>query len=104
MVPPPSAFKWIFRSFRSIEYNMSKNAEVRDDRHFDFAYVSRIFENYVLERRDTRHTREIRYQAIGEISGEIFFVVYTVRSGICRIITAWRAERYERELWHDFAR
>ena len=104
MVPPPSPFRVVFRSFRGIEFDVRKSDEVFNEREFDFEYVSRIFQNYVLERKDTRHKDEVRYQAIGEISGEVYFVVYVVRSGVCRIITAWLAQRYERELWHDFTR
>jgi uncharacterized DUF497 family protein len=65
------------------------------------AYVSRIFPGTVLERRDTRSYSERRYQAIGDVLGEVFFVVYTRRSDTCRLITAWIAEPHERKLWYD---
>jgi uncharacterized DUF497 family protein len=39
---------------------------------------------------------------IGELLGEIYFLVYTLREGKCRIITAWIADKYERETWYDY--
>ena len=70
-------------------------------RGFDFAHVARIFPGYVLEREDTRRYREIRYHVIGEVLGELYFLVYTRRGKGCRLITAWIADRYERQIWHD---
>jgi hypothetical protein len=87
-----------------IEFDPVKNDEVFAERGFDLAYVSRMFPGYVLEREDTRPYRERRYQVIGEVVGEVFVVVYTRRGDICRLITAWVAERHERDFWYDFAR
>jgi uncharacterized DUF497 family protein len=42
----------------------------------------------VIERRDTRHKAETRFQAIGSADGAIPFVVYTIRDHQCRIISA----------------
>ena len=101
---PPRPFRLAYRRFRIIEYDPVKSDEVLDLRGFDLAYVSRMFPGYVLEREDTRSYGEFRYQAIGEVLGDVFLVVYTRRGDICRLITAWIAERHERDLWYDITR
>jgi uncharacterized protein len=46
---------------------------------------------------DPRAFGEHRYQAIGATRGVILFVAYTMRGrNVCRIISAWRANRRER--------
>ena len=70
------------------------------ERGFDLGYISHMFPGYVLEREDMRPYGETRYQAIGEVMGDVFAVVYTRWDGICRLITAWEAEPYERALWN----
>ena len=104
MVPPPKVFRLVYRSFERFQFDDDKSAEVEADRGFDLNYATEIFPGYVLERQDTRYTQEARYQAIGEIFGDVIFVVYTRRNGVCRIITAWRATAFERDLWYDYAR
>ena len=103
MPPPPRPFRLVYRAFDRIEFDPAKNDEVFRLRGFDLAYVSLLFPSYVLEREDTRDYPEPRYQVIGELLGEVFFVVYARRSGTCRLITAWLAKPHERELWHDIA-
>lgn len=105
MASPPKPFRLVFRSFARITFDSAKSDEVFELRGFDLAYVARIFPGYVLEREDTRDHPERRWQAIGEVLGEVFFVVYArPRPGACRLITAWAAESHERELWHDITR
>ena len=97
----PRPFRLVYRAFPEIEFDPAKSDEIFELRGFDLAYVSRMFPGYVLEREDTRWYSEPRYQAIGEVLGEVFLVVYTKRGNICRLITAWAAERHEWDLWHD---
>lgn len=101
MPSPPRPFRLVYRTFDRIEFDPAKNDKVFELRGFDLAYVSRLFPGYVLEREDTRDYPEPRYQVIGEVLGEVFFVVYTRRGGACRLITAWVAEPHERDLWYD---
>ena len=100
----PKPFRLVYRTFDRIGFNPRKSDEVFAERGFDLAYVSRIFPGYVLEREDTRGYAETRYQAIGEVLGDIFFVVYTRYGRNCRLITAWEAEPHEEELWHAATR
>lgn len=104
MPPSPRPFRLVYRAFTRIEFDPAKSDEVFELRGFDLAYVSRIFPGYVLEREYTRDYPEPRYQVIGELLGEVFFVVYARRGNTCRLITAWVAEPHERELWHAIAR
>jgi len=46
--------------------------------------------------------RETRYQAIGELLGTVYVVVYTLYGRSCRLITAWEAELEHRLRWYEF--
>lgn len=100
-MPPPHPFQLVYRTFGEITFDPAKSDEIFELRGFDLAYVSRMFPGMVLERPDTRSYSERRYQAIGNVLGEVFFVVYTRRGDTCRLITAWIAEPHERKLWYD---
>ena len=59
-----------------------------------------IFAGEVIMWPDTRtQYGELRLNAIGEANGKILRVTYTVRGEAVRIITAWRANRKDRERW-----
>jgi len=75
MTPPPSPYRLVYRSFDRIDWHGAKSNEVLQARGFDLGFASRLFPGWVLERRDTRSYREVRYQAIGEILGTIYFAV-----------------------------
>lgn len=98
----PRPFRLTYRAFDRVEFDPAKSDEVFEFRGFDLAYVAQMFPGYVLEREDRRGYPEPRWQAIGEVLGEVFFVVYARPwPRVCRLITAWIAEPHERELWHD---
>ena len=97
MVPPPRAFRLVWRAFDSFEFDDAKNEELVAYRGFDFYYASTLFPGYVLERVDTRFRRETRYQVIGEVFDDILMLAYTLRHDNCRLITAWRAGPLERD-------
>jgi uncharacterized DUF497 family protein len=70
-----------------------------------FEDAVRIFEGPTLEKVDDRYEYgEIRLYAIGIVNGIEITVIYTdVSSTERRIISAWRAERHEREAyWRIF--
>ena len=59
-----------------------------------------IFDGEVIAWADTRtEYGEVRLNAIGEANGKILRVTYTVRGKAVRIITAWRANRRDRQRW-----
>lgn len=70
-----------------------------------FEDAVRIFDGATLEREDDRFDYgEVRYYAIGCVNGLEIVVIYTERAeNERRIISAWRAEVYERkEYWENF--
>ena len=82
------------------EWDESKDAECFDERGFNFAFASRLFEGEVFERIDQRHSYgEVRVQAIGHIDGLLYVVVYTMRGDVTRIISARPAHQKEWRKW-----
>ena len=70
-----------------------------------FPDAIRIFEGATLERVDDRFQYgDVRVYAIGIVNGVEIVVIYTdVSPAERRIISAWRAERHEREAyWKNF--
>jgi len=97
----PRPFRLVYREFDRIGYDPAKSDEVLSGRGFDLAVVARIFPGFVLEREDTRGYDETRYQAIGDLLGMIYVLVYTRQGRACRLITAWEAGPEERVLWYE---
>jgi uncharacterized DUF497 family protein len=97
----PRPFRLVWREFDQIGFNPSKSDEELAARGFDLAFISHMFPGFVLEREDTRPYREARYQAIGELLGTVYVVVYTRRGKFGRLITAWEAELEDRVLWYE---
>jgi len=98
----PPQFRRIWRSFGPEDFiwDPAKSDRNLDERGFDFGFASLIFKGSVLERRDTRHKDEVRFQVIGNAEGAILFVVYTIRDHQCRIISARVATQIEVALYH----
>ena len=73
-------------------------------RGFDFAYAARLFAGDRIEQEDTRADYgEIRIKAVGQVGPDVLAVVYTVRGGAMRIISARLANRKERRQWRSRA-
>lgn len=71
-----------------------------------FEDAVRIFEGPTLERVDDRFEyHEVRVYAIGIVNGIEISVIFTAVSRTeRRIISAWKAERHEREAyWENFS-
>lgn len=86
------------------EWDEAKSRRTQQERGFGFEYAARIFAGPTLERQDVRRDYgETRVQAIGGVSEDILFVVYTNRGDTRHIISARRASRKERKLWQSFA-
>jgi uncharacterized protein len=87
------------------EWDEAKSRSTFGERGFGFDYAARIFDDLTIERRDDRRDyEEIRMQAIGRVGNDILFVVHTDRGDMRHIISARRANRRERKLWHSFAK
>ncbi len=83
---------------QAFEWDEAKSEENLEKRGFDFEFAARIFKGGDrLEYEDRRRDYgERRFAAIGEVEGQILFVVYTWRGPTRRIISARRASRRER--------
>ena len=98
---PPRPFRLVWREFARIDYDPRKSDGVFAARGFDLGFIAHIFPGFFLEREDTRLYRETRYQAIGELLGNVYFIVYTRDGGTCRLITAWEAGPDDRVKWYE---
>jgi uncharacterized DUF497 family protein len=86
------------------EWDPIKAARNLQERGIDFVDAIEIFDDpdrleSLDERRDDG---EPRIRAIGQVAGRIVLaVVYTDRNGVKRIISARRASRRERRIYHQ---
>jgi uncharacterized DUF497 family protein len=86
------------------EWDEAKSQRTFHERGVGFDYAARIFENLTLEKQDVRRDYgEVRMQAIGSVGKDILFIVYTDRAEARHIISARKANKKERKLWHTFA-
>jgi hypothetical protein len=84
------------------DWDPSKHERNRRERGFGFDYAARIFAGPTLEAIDRRNDYgEERIRAIGEIDGRVFVVVYTDRSRVRWIISAWKASGKDLRLWQS---
>ena len=83
------------------EWDFEKSDACFAPRGFDFAYVLHAFlDSNRLIHKDTRWDYgETRYQLLGAIDGRVFFVAYTVRGTVIRLISARKGN--QREV-HDY--
>lgn len=65
----------------------------------DFEDVARVFKEPILIVRSDRRN-EKRFVAFGILDGIEIAVVYTIRSKVCRIISARRARQNERKAYN----
>jgi uncharacterized DUF497 family protein len=71
-------------------------------RGFGFDYAARIFAGPTVEAMDQRRDYgEERIRAIGEIDGRAFVVIYTDRSKVRWIISAWKASGRDLRQWQN---
>jgi uncharacterized DUF497 family protein len=78
-------------------WDLAKAASNLAKHGVDFEDAIEVFDDPDrVERVDPRNRGEPRFQAIGLADGVILFVSYTMRGGVCRIISARRANRRER--------
>lgn len=86
--PEPLEFEWDERKCLS---NLAKHG-------IDFQDAARVFDGPALEIASNRDGEERRL-AVGMVEEREVAVVYTVREGRYRIISARRARRYERRAY-----
>ncbi len=85
--------------FESDEEKASANLK---NHGVSFFTAAAVFVNEMLERIDDREDYgEVRWIALGRVDAEVYRVVYTWRGeDVVRIISAQKASRDEREIYH----
>ena len=85
-----------------IEWDNNKAASNLIKHKIDFEDAKNIFlDPNRIEREDKRDYDEIRIQVIGMVNQVILFVVYTIRNGRHRIISARRANKNEQRQYYQ---
>jgi len=79
------------------EWDQAKNQACLEERGFDFEYVIASFfdPNRIVMQDHRWDYGEDRFQLYGMIDGRLFFLVYTVRNSVTRIISARKANQRE---------
>ena len=87
----------------SFEWDEEKAAANVAKHGIRFDYAARVFlDPYRIEMPDDREEYgEVRYTTIGMVDNRVLVVVYTIRNGHIRLISARRAERYEQRQYHE---
>ena len=87
----------------AFEWDAQKAIENLVNHGIPFDYASRVFlDPYCLETVDNREDYgEIRYKIVGMVEDTLLVVIYTVRHDHIRLISARRAEPYERRHYHE---
>lgn len=87
------------------EFDPAKSAKNEQERGLPFAAASRLFEAPSLEWDDGRHDYgEVRISALGEIENRVFFVAFTRRQNIIRIISFRKANLRETKRYREYLR
>jgi uncharacterized protein len=85
------------------EWEDAKAAQNYANHGVTFEAAREVFKNpFAIERLDDREDYgEDRYVTIGIVDGRVLYVVYTLRNGTIRIISARGAEPHERRRYHE---
>ena len=85
-------FEW---DEQKAEANLAKHA-------ISFQIAKQAFDDpAALDRFEGHNNGEERFNVLGMAHGRLLFVVYTIRNGRKRIISARLAVRYEKRLYHE---
>jgi len=85
-------FEW---DEQKAEANLAKHA-------ISFQIAKQAFDDpAALDRFEGHNNGEERFNVLGMVHGRLLFVVYTIRNGRKRIISARLAVRYEKRLYHE---
>ena len=84
------------------EWDESKRLANIDKHGVDFRLAALIFAGPTVDTPDTREDyREDRVISLGRVASEYFVVVYTMRGDRRRLISAWKAGRYDRDRYEN---
>lgn len=83
-----------------VEFDLVKNARNIALRGLPFDLVTHFDFDSALIRRDVRHDYdEVRFQAVGLIGNQLYFLVFTVRGRKVRVISLRLANRKEKAIY-----
>ena len=90
-------------SQKRFQWDEKKNRETLRDRSISFKRAALVFDDPDrVERIDDRYDYgEERIAVIGRSAGRLLYVVYTWRGNARRIISARKAEKDERRVYHS---
>lgn len=84
-----------------ISFDAEKRDRVLAERGLDLADAASLFAGFHLTRFDANHSdAEDRYISVGLIGDDVVIVVWTQREDVRRIITMWKANDKERQVYH----
>jgi uncharacterized DUF497 family protein len=84
------------------EWDSAKDRANRIKHLIGFREAAEIFRSFVLLADDVRRDYGERRQiALGIYDGDVIRVVFTERGGTIRIISAWKANRHDREVYRQ---
>ena len=87
----------------SFEWDEEKNVANRKKHGITFDEVVTIFDGPILTMQDMSHKSEVRELSFGLLGGIVeVCVVHTQRGDKTRIISARKATKAERKLFHDY--
>ena len=92
----PKMQNFVFDDFQCDNAKRKANLEKHG---IDFADAARIFQEPFLVRPSPRSEEE-RFVAIGNVDGHVIAVIFTVRGHTCRLISARRARKNEKDIYH----
>lgn len=84
----------------AFQWDPAKDVANRRKHRIGFREAAEIFRGRVLVSEDARRDYgECRWIALGKYDGDVIRVVLTERDGDIRIISAWKANRHDREAY-----
>ncbi|MGU3464043.1 BrnT family toxin [Methylobacterium sp. C33D] len=84
------------------QWDPDKDAANRTKHLVGFRQAAEIFRGFRLTREDTRREYgEHRFISLGLYDGVVLRVVHVERDGDIRIISAWKANRHDREVYAE---
>ncbi len=88
--------------FEGFDWDEEKRWSNIEKHGIDFVAVPPIFTHPYIVRKDKRQDYgEVRMIILGTINREVCSVTYTVRQGICRFISARRANDREKKIYQE---
>jgi uncharacterized DUF497 family protein len=90
----------LFANIRTFEWDPPKRERILKEREIDFEDARFVIDGQTIIRRSDRKG-ETRYMIFGFLNNVEVVVVCTIRATVCRIISARRARRDEREKYHS---